>query len=42
MTEREQKLSNLLNIVTKPFNPSLWDSSLGDIKKDGLMLISYV
>lgn len=36
------RTKNGWHIVTKPFNPSLWDSSLGEIKKDGLMLISYV
>lgn len=29
------------HIVTKPFNPALWNDGFGDIKKDALLLLSY-
>ena len=29
------------HIITKPFNPALWDNDLGEIKKDGLLLLDY-
>lgn len=29
------------HIITEPFNPTLWDKELGEIKKDSLLLISY-
>lgn len=32
---------NGAHIITEPFNPSLWDTDLGEIKKDGLILIAY-
>jgi hypothetical protein len=32
---------NGAHIITEPFNPSLWHSDLGEIKKDGMMLICY-
>ncbi len=35
------KTKNGWHIVTKPFNPNLWDSSFGEIKKDGLILLDY-
>lgn len=39
---KKYKTKNGWHIVTEPFNPALWDNSLGEIKKDGLILISYV
>lgn len=35
------RTKNGWHIVVEPFNPSLWDSTLGEIKKDGLLLLSY-
>lgn len=29
------------HVITKPFNPALWDNGFGDIKKDGLLLLNY-
>lgn len=29
------------HIITQPFNPSNWDSELGEIHKDGLMLLDF-
>jgi hypothetical protein len=32
---------NGVHILTEPFNPSLWNSEFGEIKKDALLLISF-
>ncbi len=32
---------NGIHIITEPFNPNLWNSDYGDIKKDGLLLLDY-
>lgn len=32
---------NGVHILTKPFNPSIWNSEFGEIKKDALLLISF-
>jgi predicted metal-binding protein len=29
------------HIITKPFNPALWNNKFGEIKKDSLLLISF-
>lgn len=29
------------HIVTSPFNPALWDSSIGELKKDALLCIAW-
>lgn len=35
------RTKNGWHVVTKPFNPSNWDTSIGEIKKDALLLLSY-
>ena len=35
------KTKNGWHIVTNPFNPNLWDNSLGEIKKDALLLLKW-
>lgn len=37
----KQKTKNGWHIVTEPFNPQLWDSSLGELKKDALLCIAF-
>jgi len=32
---------NGTHIITEPFNPNLWNSEFGDIKKDSLLLLDY-
>ena len=29
------------HFITDPFNPNLWNSDFGDIKKDSLLLLDY-
>lgn len=29
------------HVITQPFNPNLWDSEIGEIKKDGLLCLKY-
>ena len=35
------RTKNGWHIITKPFNPALYDSRFGDIHKDALLLLSY-
>jgi len=35
------KTKNGWHIVVKPFNRTLWDEKLGEVKNDGLLLLSY-
>ena len=37
----EYPTKNGTHIITKPFNPSLFNSNFGEVKKDSLMLISF-
>jgi len=32
---------NGIHIITEPFNPNLFNSEFGEIKKDGMLLLSY-
>lgn len=36
-----QRTKNGWHIVTEPFNPALWDNSLGELKKDALLCIAW-
>ena len=35
------RTKNGFHIITEPFNPNLFNYEFGEIKKDGLLLLSY-
>lgn len=37
----KQSTKNGWHLVTEPFNPALWDNSLGELKKDALLCIAF-
>ena len=37
----QMRTKNGWHIIVNPFNPALWDSSIGEIKKDGLLCIKF-
>jgi len=38
---KKYQTKNGVHIITKPFNPSLFNGKFGEIKKDALLLLSY-
>lgn len=38
---KQYATKNGWHIITKPFNPTTWNGKLGEIKKDGLILLAW-